>query len=73
MRVAEPPCMDQKSVAGMSSPEGEETGEGELNSRERSERHFLCCSFVGELFFRGRQPVLIWPSMLMAKIRVNSC
>jgi hypothetical protein len=44
--VAEPPSVNQRSTIGMSSPGGEETGEGELNLRERSECHFLCCSVV---------------------------
>jgi hypothetical protein len=56
-------------------------GEGR-GSSERGERHFLCCSFVGESFakqsfvasskdelYRGRQSTLIWA---LAKIRVNS-
>jgi hypothetical protein len=30
--VAEPPFLNQKSAAGMSSPGGEETGEGELKN-----------------------------------------
>ena len=33
--------------------------EGELNPRERSERHLLRCSFVCELNHRGHQPALI--------------
>jgi hypothetical protein len=41
------------------SPWGEGRGEGELNLRERSERHFLCCSLVGELCSRGRQSALM--------------
>jgi hypothetical protein len=57
--VAEPPSLNQRATIGKSSPGGEDTGEGELNSRERSERHFLCCSFVGELNHRGRQSALI--------------
>jgi hypothetical protein len=32
---AEPPAINQKSTASMSSPGGEETGEGELNYRGR--------------------------------------
>jgi hypothetical protein len=52
--VAEPLLINQKSTTGMSSPGGEETG-----SSEHGERHFLCCSFVGELNRRGRQSALI--------------
>src|ERR1700733_3797169 len=78
--VAEPPSFNQRSTTEISSPGGEETGEGELNPRERGERHFLCCSFVGELSHRGRQSALIsvqasvprhaWPVTLLATFHV---
>jgi hypothetical protein len=68
--VAEPPLLNQKFATGMSSPGGEETGEGELNPREHRERHFLCCSFVGELNHRGLQSALIRGS---CHIRVHLC
>jgi hypothetical protein len=41
--LAERSSVNQKPAASASSPGGEETG-----SSERSERHFLCCSFLGE-------------------------
>jgi hypothetical protein len=48
--------VNQRSTGDKSSPGGEDIGEGELNSRERSERH--SCSLVGELS-RVRQSALI--------------
>jgi hypothetical protein len=71
--VAELPSLNQKSAAGKPSPGGEGRGEGELNPREQSERHFLYCSLVGELLYRGRQSGLIWLSTPAGGIRVNSC
>jgi hypothetical protein len=54
------------------SPWGEGRGEGELNFRERSERHFLCCSFMGELCSRGRQPALIKVSRAYSRAVLKS-
>jgi hypothetical protein len=67
--MAEPSVINQKSAAGMSSPGGEETGEGEPNHRERGERHFLCCSFVGEPNHHGPQSA---PNCLSG-FRVSAC
>jgi len=52
--MAKLPFLNENSAAGMSSPGGAETG-----SSEHGERHFLYCSFVGELNHRGRQHALI--------------
>jgi hypothetical protein len=49
------PSINQRPTAGTPSPGGEGRDEGELNLRERSKRHFLCCSGVSELSPRGRQ------------------
>jgi len=46
--------INQRSTAAIPSP-GEE-GQG---SSEHRERHFLCCSFLGELKLRGHQSALI--------------
>ena len=53
------PSINQRPTAGTPSPGGEGRDEGELNLRERSERHFLCCSGVSELSPCGRQSALI--------------
>jgi hypothetical protein len=55
--LAELPSLNQRATMGKSSPGGEDTGEGELNLREHGERHFLCCSFMGELY-HGSQSAL---------------
>jgi hypothetical protein len=54
--LAEPKVAQQPSERARAS---QRRDEGELNLRERSERHFSCCSFVGKLNrSSGRQPAL---------------
>ena|ERR1700677_3018925 len=53
------------------SPWGEGRDEGEPNLRERSERHFLCCSLVGELNRAGGHWWTLIHLCALASLRLN--